>query len=244
MFTLARNDSNQIGFAMEYLPNGFTLELCPGAFPLSTDSMVLSHFARLPKNANVLDLGSGCGTLGLLLCSKDSNCSVTGLELSEAAHAAAQQNIRRNALDARMESIRADLRSVSERFSPGSFSCCISNPPYFSGGPASKTLPLARREDACTPEDLFRAAAWALKFGGDFFLVHKPERLAELIARGAEVKLEAKRLCLLRHYADAPVNLILLQFRKGAKPGLIWEEIVLHNADGSLTDQYKEIYHI
>ena len=56
---------------MEYLPKGYTLSLCDGAFPLSTDSMCLAHFARLPKKARVLDLGSGCGTLGLLLCSKD-----------------------------------------------------------------------------------------------------------------------------------------------------------------------------
>ena len=70
---------------MEYLPNGYTLSLCGGAFPLSTDSMCLAHFARLPKHARVLDLGSGCGTLGLLLCSRDAHCSVTGLELEEAA---------------------------------------------------------------------------------------------------------------------------------------------------------------
>lgn len=229
---------------MEFLPNGFTLQLSPGAFPLSTDSMVLSHFAKLPKHASVLDLGSGCGTLGLLLCSKDPNCTVTGLELTENAHAMALENIQRNGLTARMQSICADLRSVSERFSPGQFSCCISNPPYFSGGPASKALPLARREDACTAEDLFRSAAWAVKYGGDFFLVHRPERLAELIAVGSRYKLEAKRLCLLRHQDGSPVNLILLHFRKGAKPGLVWEEIILHNSDGSPTDAYREIYHI
>ncbi len=229
---------------MEQLPNGFTLALSEGAFPLSTDSMVLSYFSRLPKHARVLDLGSGCGTLGLLLCSKDPTCQVVGLELTDPAHRAALENIRRNALDARMESICADLRSVSERFSPGQFSCCISNPPYFSGGPASKSLPLARREDACAPADLMKAAAWALKYGGDFFLVHKPERLAELIARGSEQGLEAKRLCLVRHQPGGPVSLICLQFRKGGKPGLLWEEIVLHNPDGSPTQAYKEIYHL
>ena len=229
---------------MEYLPNGFTLELAEGSFPLSTDSMVLSHFVRLPKQARVLDLGSGCGTLGLLLCSTDEHCSVVGMELDETAHLAAVENIRRNGLTARMESICADLRSVSEKFSPGSFSCCVSNPPYFSGGPASKATPLARREDTCSPAELFRAASLALKYGGDFFLVHRPERLAELIAKGSEAGLEAKRLGLLRHKDGAPVNLILLQFRKGAKPGLLWEEIVLHNADGSPTSVYREIYHI
>lgn len=229
---------------MELLPKGFTLELCPGAFPLSTDSMVLSHFARLPKNARILDLGSGCGTLGLLLCSKDENCRVTGLELDETAHLAAMENIRRNGIEARMESLCADLRSVSGMFSPGSFDVCVSNPPYFSGGPASRATPLARREDCCTPEDLFAAVGWALKYGGDFFLVHKPERLAQLIAIGSRHNLEAKRLCLLHHKPDSPVNLILLQFRKGAKPGLSWEEIILRNADGSPTPIYQEIYHL
>lgn len=229
---------------MENLPNGLTLSLCEGAFPLSTDSMVLSYFTRLPKNAKVLDLGSGCGTLGLLLCSKDQSCHVTGIELEEKAHLEALENIRRNALDARMESICADLRSVSERFSPGSFSCCVSNPPYFSGGAASRTLATARQEGYCTPDDLFRCGGSLLKFGGDFFLVHKPERLGQLIAAAAKYRLEAKRLCLVRHREGAPVNLILLQLRKGAKPGLQWEEIILHHADGSPTPVYQEIYHL
>jgi len=226
------------------LPNGLTLSLCDGGFPLSTDSILLAHFARLPRNAAVLDLGSGCGTLGLLLCSKDPACRVTGVELEEKAHLEALENIRRNHLSARMESICADLRSVSERFSPGCFSCCVSNPPYFSGGFSSKKLATARQEGSCTPDDLFRSGAHLLKFGGDFFLVHKPERLAELITTAARYHLEAKRLCLVRHRENAPVNLILLQLRKGAKPGLVWEEIILHHADGSPTPFYKEIYHI
>lgn len=229
---------------MEHLPNDLTLEIPEGTFPLSTDSMVLAHFVRLPKNARALDLGSGCGTLGLLLCAQDKSCSVTGIELEETAHQAALENIRRNALAPRMESICADLRSVSERFSPGSFDLCVSNPPYFSGGPASRETPLARREDACTPAELFRAAAWALKYGGDFFLVHRPERLAELIARGAEAGLEAKRLLLVRHRSEAPVSIIALQFRKGAKPGLLWEEQTLYQTQNIPTSYYQSVYHI
>ena len=229
---------------MEFLPNGFTLEVPAGAFPLSTDSMVLSHFVRLPKNTRILDLGSGCGTLGLLLCSQNEHCTVTGLEIDENAHLAALYNIQHNALSSRMESICADLRSVSERFSPGSFDACVSNPPYFSGGPASRNAPIARREDLCSVRELMAAACHALKFGGDFFLVHRPERLAELIAAGSAFTLELKRLRLVRHRQDGPVSLILLQFRKGAKPGLHWEEISLRFSDGSPTPAYREIYHI
>ena len=68
---------------METLFNGFTLEIAPGTFPLSTDSIALADFVRLPASARVLDLGSGCGTLGLLLCARQNDCAVTGIELDE-----------------------------------------------------------------------------------------------------------------------------------------------------------------
>ena len=88
-----------------------------------------------------------------------------------------------------------------------------------------------------------KAAAWCLKFGGDFFLVHRPEKLGELISTAGKYNLEAKRLCLLRHRPSAPVNLILLSFRKGGKPGLHWEEITLYLEDGSESPVCRKIYH-
>ena len=229
---------------MEKLHNGFTLELCPGAFPLSTDSVALSDFVRLSKNATVLDLGAGCGTLGLMLCAKDANCHVTGIEIRQEDHETALFNAAQNNISDRLESICADLASVPSLLKPGSYSCCISNPPYFSGGFQSEKTPLARRDDLCPPEVLMRSAAWALKYGGDFFLVHKPEKLAELCAAGSKHGLEAKRLLLLRHRPGSPVALILLQLRKGAKPGLIWEEEILFLEDGSPTDYYRTLYHM
>lgn len=227
---------------MELLKGKYTLNLPDGAFPLSTDSMVLADFVRLRRNAAVLDLGAGAGTLSLLLCAKDPTCHVTGIELEEAAHLGAIENIRMNQLTDRMDSICADLKTVPQIFRPGSFSACVSNPPYYSGGPASQALPLARREDSCTPDDLFRSAAWALKYGGDFFLVHKPERLAQICATASRFQMEVKRLCLVKHKAADPVNLILLQCRKGAKPGLILEELVLYEPDGTPTGRCREIY--
>jgi len=229
---------------MEQLPNGFTLELEKGCFPLSTDSMVLAHFLSLPKNARVLDLGSGAGTLGLLLCAKDSGCTVTGVELDEAAHSCALQNIRRNGISSRVESICTDLRCVPEIFAPGSFSCCVSNPPYFSGGPASADTPLARREDACSLKELMHSASWALKYGGDFFLVHRPERLADIIARAAEAGMEAKRLLLIRHRPQSSISILVMQLRKGGRPGLKIEEACLFEANGSPSSFYKAVYHI
>lgn len=229
---------------METLFNGFTLEIPPGGFPLSTDSMVLAHFIKLPRSAKILDLGSGCGTLGVLLCAKDPACTVTGFELTEHAHRAAQENIRANGLQSRMESICADLRQIPELLPQGSFSLCVSNPPYFSGGPVSHRTPLARREDGCTLAELLKSAAWALKYGGDLYLVHRPERLGEIIALAAPFRLEAKRLGLLRHAEGQRPSLILLQLRKGGKPGLSWEEITLYDKSGIPTEEYRAIYHI
>ena len=229
---------------MENLHNGFTLQLCEGAFPLSTDSIALAAFTRLPKNARVLDLGSGCGTLGLLLCAADPVCTVTGVELTENAHITALENASRNGISHRLTSICADLKTIPDFLSPGSFSVCVSNPPYFTGGLKSGSVPLARHTDTCDLQALFRAAAWALKYGGDFFLVHKPESLAEICYQAGAHHLEPKQLLLLRHREDGPISLILLQCRKGGKPGLTIREAALHHSDGSATDYYKQLYHL
>lgn len=205
--------------------------------------MVLSGFVRLPKEAKVLDLGSGCGTLGLLLCARDTHCAVTGVEVDEAAHQTALQNIANNKLTDRLTSICADIRTVPSDFTPGSFHCCVSNPPYFSAGQESANS-TARHELQCTLDALFAAAAWAVKFGGDFFLVHKPDRLSELCVCAVKYKLEPKRLLLLRHRPDDPISLVLLQCRKGAKPGLIMEEECLQDAQGNPSAYYRKLYHI
>lgn len=229
---------------METLHNGYTLSLCQGAFPLSTDSIILSGFLRLPKNASVLDLGSGCGTLGLLLCANDETCKVTGVELDERAHLTALENSERNGLSHRLTSICGDLTAIPSMLPAGSFSCAVSNPPYFSAGPQSRTVPLARREDKCGIRELFAAAAWAVKYGGDFYLVHRPERLAEICTCASEVHFAPKRLCLVRHKEGSDVALILLQCRKGGKPGLKWEELCLHDREGRPTQAYNNLYHL
>ena len=218
---------------MEHLPGGIQLDIPPSCFPLTTDSMALADFANVQGAKTVLDLGSGCGTLGLLLCARNERCHVTGVELDEAAHAAAEENIRRSRLDARMESICEDMRRVPGLFGPGQFDCCISNPPYFSGGYAAR-LASARREDACTLAQLMQCAAWALKYGGDFFLVHRPERLAEVLAVLRANRLEPKRLAFVKNKADGAPWLFLVEAQKNRKTGLRVEPDVLISAGAAL----------
>ena len=93
-------------------------------------------------------------------------------------------------------------------------------------------------------EDLFKAAARFLRYGGDFYLVHKPELLAQICALGSANGLEPKKLCLLRHKEDGPVSLILVHLKKGGKPGLQMEELNLFHSDGTPTADYKRIYNL
>ena len=101
-----------------------------------------------------------------------------------------------------------------------------------------------RHTECCGTEDLFAAAAHALKYGGDFFLVHKPDSLAQLCACAVRFRLEPKRLCLVRHSADKPISTLLMQCRKGGKPGLKIEEICLFDTSGEPTPAYRRIYHL
>lgn len=229
---------------MEHLHNGFTLELCDGAFPLSTDSIALSGFVRLPRNARVLDLGAGCGTLGMLLCADHADCTVTGIEIDHYAHEAALRNAEANGVKDRYSSICADITSLDTLIEPGHFHICVSNPPYFADGPKSKLHPVARQESLCPMQTLFQAASRALHYGGDFFLVHRPERFAELCAVATGQNLEVKRVRLLRHRKNSPISLVLVQCRKGAKPGLIWEEAYLHEDNDTPSEYFKTLYHL
>ena len=110
-------------------------------------------------------------------------------------------------------------------------------------GPAGRRAQ-ARREDTLSLEELCRAAAWLLKWGGGFTLVHRPERLAEVMWHLKTCGLEPKRLQLLRHQPQKPVSLLLLEAKKGAAPGLLLEpDLILRDEAGRETAQCRALYH-
>ncbi len=219
---------------MEQFVNGMTLDLPAGTFPLSTDSMVLADFVRLPKGASVLDLGSGAGTLGVLLCGEYPGCTVTGLELEEQAHHAAVENIRRNGLEHRLSSICADLRTVNRLFPSGSFHCCVSNPPYFdkSRGKTSKndTVAASRAEENSDIFDVVKAAKCVLKWGGRLYFCYKPERIESAMKALFQNNFAVKRMQFVHQKRNKPANLVMIEARFGGgewmdiEPPIIIEE--------------------
>lgn len=228
----------------ETLWNG--ISMTQPEFRLGTDSVLLAHFLSLPPRANVADLGSGGGTLGLLLCARDADCRVTGVELDGQAHELALENIRRNRLEGRLSSILGDVREIRTLLPAGGFDCVIANPPYFPAGSGrvSKTNPMARSEATLPLEAICRAAAWLLHDGGRFALVHRPERLCDVFCAMRESGIEPKRLRFVRHNVSAPVCLVLIEGRRGGRPALRLEpDLIEFTQDGAETEDYRAACH-
>lgn len=218
-------------------------------FGASTDSMTLADFCRIPRGSRVLDLGCGCGLVSLLLLGSDPSLTVCGAELQPEAARQARVNAAQNGLSDRFTVVCGDLRTENAAISPSSFDCAVSNPPYYpphSGRMcADEGLAIARSELYCPLDALCRAAARALRWGGRFFLVHKPERLADLMTALRSVQLEPKRMQLVQHRASSSPSLVLLEARRGGKPGLVCEpNLILYEEAGLPTAAYRRIYHI
>ena len=231
----------------ELWPGGPRFLRDAGGFPLSTDSVLLAHFAPLRQARRVLDLGCGAGVLTLLLRRSIPDATVEGIELQPEAAALCRENLRENGFPDE-NILTGDLRDHRSLFPAGAYDLVVSNPPYFAEGSGLSAPDIARAtardERSCTREDLCAAAAYLCRWGGSFALVYRPERLAELFCALSAHGLEAKRLRLVQHRYDAPPNLALVEARRGGQPGLTVEApLLLTGPDGGDSEEIKLIYH-
>lgn len=196
-------------------------------FPPGTDSFALGYFAR-PKAGNaVCDLGSGTGLLGTLLLARQSALTLHCVELNAAATALAEKTFRENGLAERVHFHVGDLRDNAVLPAAGSIDLCISNPPYFKSGSglscADEAKKTAREESLCTLDDVCAAASRILRWGGKFCLVHRVDRLCDIISSLRAHALEPKRLRFVLPRSDAAPSLLLLEARRGGNSGLTIE---------------------
>ncbi len=216
-------------------------------FPPGTDSFLLSSLPRLKQGMQVLDLGSGAGLLGLLLLRRCPHISVTGIELDMHAAALGQRNAEENSLSDRLFFRQGDLREAAV-IPAGAFDLVICNPPYFAAGHGASAPNAARRgareEINCSLEDVCAAAARALRWSGSFCIVHKPDRLTDLLCAMRTARLEPKRLRFVQKTAEATPSLLLAEGRLGGKPGLTIEpSLILQRPDGTPTAETDAIYY-
>jgi len=234
----------------------YSEELCPGgyrffydgdAFRPGTDTFLLSSLPRLKPGLRVCDLCGGTGLLGLLLLQRQSGMDVTGVELSLEAAALAERAAEENGLTECFRTVAGDVREIRSLLPAGGFDLVVCNPPYYPVGSGAVSPDEGRRnarsEASCTLEDVCGAAAYLLRWGGAFCLVHKPERLTDVLCTLRKDGLEAKRLRLVEPRAGAAASLALIEGRRGGHPGLSMEPpLVLAGVDGNPSDEVEAIY--
>ena len=229
-------------------PLGKKLHICVSdVHRFGTDAFLLTAFSRYQARDTVCDLGTGCGIIPLLMERHMPPRKIYGLDIQPEAIALLEQTVAENRLT-NLTPVLGDLRTLWEGAPLGDCTLVTCNPPYKARGAgiesAGDGAKIARHELLCDISDVCRSAARLLRFGGRLCLCNRPERLCDLIFQMRSHRIEPKRIRFARHTAASPVCLVLLEGRRGGRPGLSYEpDFIEFLPDGTETDAYRAAYH-
>ncbi len=211
-------------------------------YGFTQDSVLLANLATLTPKDTVLDLGSGSGVLGFLALHKKHVRSVVGLELQPSACEMCEKSIERNSLQDRFRVVCGEVLDFKKHMRHGEFSKVLCNPPYFKQVAATDERSLSRQESTATLADFVKAASFALKYGGEFWIVLKVDRLSSLFAALGENKLEPKLMWLVYPKPSLDVDTVIVKAKKGGKVGLETKTLYVQDDEGNYTEQFNALY--
>lgn len=225
---------------------GFRLIQNPSLFCFSTDAVLLSAFARVPRGASVVDLGAGNGILEVLLYSRQPDALYKAIEISAASFDLLERNIELNGLGDAAEIYLGDIREAPRVFGTNN-TMCVCNPPFAKARDGfirqGLTHDIARKELLITFREICTAAASCLGTGGRFCLVHRTERLAEVLSSLRDAHLEPKTLQLCAGAPNKEPKTMLVMAQKGAAEGMrVLPQLNLRTADGMESAEARIIY--
>ena len=214
-----------------------------------TDAVLLSLFPGIRRGDRVVDLGTGTGIIPILLAGRMDEASLVGVEIQSDMAEMANRSIQMNDLEPRVKILEADLKDAPEKFGKGSFSLVVSNPPYKKTGSGilnpEDDMAIARHEVLCTLEDVLFSASKLLQVGGRFAMVHRPERMMDILMGMRSVQLEPKRIRMVHSQLHKAPSLILIEAISHGKPFLSWmPPLIMYDENNKYTDELKEIYHL
>jgi tRNA1Val (adenine37-N6)-methyltransferase len=205
-------------------------------YRFSIDAIFLSDFVTVKKEDVVVDLGTGCGIMSLILLMKKAINTAFGLEIQEELATQAARNARLNGLEAKMKVVMGDLKRLP--LQDGSADVVICNPPYrkFASGRLNPDLrkAIARHEILASLDDILGAASRLLRPKGRFATIYPSARLADLLCRLGRFNMEAKRLRIIYPSLHSPAKLALIEACPGGRPGLVIEPPLVGQGDDSL----------
>ena len=228
---------------------GLSIIQNPKWFCFGVDAVLLSDFAlkNIKKNSKVLDLCTGNGIVPLLLSEKSLAAHIKGVEIQRDVAEMANRSVLMNDLNEKIEIICNDLKNVVEIFGKSVFDNITCNPPYKEANGGLKNcedvVTIARHEIFCTTEDIVRVSADLLKPSGKLTMVHRPERLVEIICLMREYKIEPKRLRFVHPSPGKTANMILIEGAKHGNPKLFLEPpLYVYDANGNYSEEIDKIY--
>lgn len=217
-------------------------------FSFSLDSVLLPNFVTLNKNIEtVMDLGCGNAPIPLILTTK-TDAKIIGVEIQKDSYELAKKSVEYNKLDNRIELLNMDMKELKNIYSSDSIDVITCNPPYFKYLETSNLNDdlhkiIARHEKMITLEDIVFLARYLLKNNGVLAIVHRTDRLIEIINLFKKHGLEVKKIRLVYPKVNTESNMVLIEGKKNGKVGLkILPPLYAHNEDGSYTEEVLKMF--
>lgn len=227
--------------------NGLKIIQNPDGFCFGIDAVLLSDFVKLKKRDIGVEFGTGTGVIPILLSGKTSFQKIYAFEVQHDVADMAMRSVAMNQLADQIEIIEDNLTQVAKYFAKQSVDVVFSNPPYMQpdGGiknPEDKKA-ISRHEVLCNLEDIISSANYLLKDGGQLYMIHRPNRLVDIIALCRQYKLEPKEIRMIHPFAGKRPNIFLMRCAKLGKPDLKFlDPLIVYEKPGVYTEEIYKIY--
>lgn len=211
-----------------------------------TDALLLADFVA--SRGKCIDLGAGSGIIGLLLLASQKAACVDGIEIQDKYVALAEQNAANNGFSNQYNAVCRDISQLKQ-FESGVYDYCVSNPPYLKASSGfdntSEAMNIARREVLCTIDSVCAAASRSVKSGGNVYMVYRADRVDALLYPLKKYSLQPKRLRVICPSMGKKPSLVLVDAKKDAAEGMVFESIFYiykDNLHSEYSDEMKKIY--
>ena len=212
------------------------------------DSILLSDFAKKIKSkSKVVDLGTGTGIIPILLTGKTDAEKIYGIEIQKEVAQMAKRSVELNKLEEKIEIINENILNLKNILKKGSIDAIVTNPPYKKANTGivneeNKKL-ISRHEITATLDDFIEMSSYLLKDFGEFYMVHRPERLVDILNIMRAKKIEPKKIRMVNPNINKKSNLVLIKGVKCGKPFLeVEKNLYVYNLDGTYTEEILKIY--
>ena len=218
-------------------------------FHFSLDSVLLAAFVTINKKCRqIVDLGTGNAPIPLYLSTR-TKAHITGVEIQKDAYDLAVRNVAINGLENQIRLVHGDLKGIHHQIDDRQYDVVTCNPPYFKVNKENHFnkndyLTIARHEVLATLEDVVKEASLLLNNGGYFAMVHRPDRLVEIIETLKKYRLEPKRLRFIYPKYNKEANTILIEARKTQRTGglRILSPVYVYTDDGEYTEDIRKLF--